>query len=110
MMTVRQRISVVANLFGIPSRLMLGTSEERETFDVHVFTDSGGRFRLGYFGGNTFFRENPVPRTLRRYGVSVREGRVGEGSEPQYDLRITFNDDGSVRHISDNRASMEAEF
>jgi hypothetical protein len=110
-MTVRQRIGTVAGLFGIPSRLMAyPRDEERETFDVHVFTDSGGRFRLGYFSGNAFFRENPIMRTLRRYGVSVREGAVGEGTEPQYDLRITFNDDGTVFSISDNRASMEAEF
>ena len=109
MMTVKQRIGAVANLFAIPSRLMSYPDEETRNFDVHVRTRSGRVFRLGYFNDNDFTRENPITRTLRHHGVQVREGAVGQGSEPQYDLFIEFNDNGTIRYMHDNRASMEAD-
>jgi len=110
MMTVHQRIVAVANMFGIPSDQMSFPLYETPRFGIWVRTTSGRNYRLGYFDGNMFTRENPVTRTLRRYKVEVREGVVGNHEEPQYDLHIDFNDDGTVKDIGDNRASMEAMF
>lgn len=91
----------LANLFSISTdRLSINGQD--------IFVDSN--FRLGYRDGNMFFRENPVTRALRRHNVTCREGEVEMCSEPQYDMIITFNDEGRMVGFSDNRISMEADY
>ena len=82
--------------------------------DVHLKVGET-TIRYGYFVERTFWRENPVPRaTLIHAGAFPREGPVekitelhGRGAEPQYDLVIEFNGDGSIRYLSDKRTAQE---
>jgi len=112
MMTVERRLAVTANLFSIPRGQFITTSEGknlRQTqVDVSVASPRGWRFRLGYWHGNTFIRENPVCRALGRRGIETGEGAVSMDSEPQYDMCFIFDDSGNLLHVSDQRSSMEA--
>ena len=113
MMTTRQRLVALANLLGIrTSRFIPQDTDDpfQNQVDVFIETPSGRRFRVGYWDGNMFFRENPVMRTLWRYGINVHEGRVGDKSEPQYDLVFDFDDNGEVVYMDDQRIAMEADF
>ena len=108
-MTNRQRVVALANLISIPTERLSCPSEECRQFDVFAHDANGQKlFRVGYFDGSAFFRENPVKRALHKHGVEVREGRVGKGSEPQYDMHFEFDDDGNVRFFSDARTALEA--
>jgi hypothetical protein len=123
MMTVQQRLVALANFIGVPSVKMRAREISDRQFDVFIDAQSGA-FRLGYFDANTFIRENPVRRTLARYGVYTMEGAVAfkvdeqrakfcyptpVGVEPQYDMVFLFDEDGKCQRISDQRTGMEAE-
>jgi len=91
---------------------MVGVRSERMSINSRgdVWVDDS--FRLGWFDrdGLCLQRENPLERNLKRYGIQIKEGLVEENSEPQYDLRIWFDQDGKTIMISDQRSCMEAEF
>ncbi len=111
MMTTQERLSALANLLGVPVDRLKTSTDNPLAHQVDVYIEAPhGRFRVGYFDGHTFFRENPIPRTLWRYGVAVSEGIVGKDSEPQYDMVFRFNADGKLVYVSDQRTSMEAQF
>jgi hypothetical protein len=99
---VDKRLIWLANIFNIPSSsLTIGSGGD-------VWVDHN--FRLGYFSGNLFFRENPCTRVFWRQKIQVRESTVGLNSEPQYDLSISFTENGEIRSLSCNRTSMEQEY
>lgn len=104
------RLVWIANILGVRSDRLSATPHETRPFDV--FLDR--KFRVGYFAGLGFWRENPTKRTLHRYGIHVREALVDSerrdapGCEPQYDLVISFASDGRILFISDNRTESEA--
>lgn len=104
-LTIENRLGLLANMIGVRTERLHARHYTGDQYDVFV----DDKFRYGYFDGNVFFRENPIRRTLRANGVSTKEGWVGEKSEPQYDLIIRFNHDGTIGDISDNRTCMEAE-
>lgn len=91
---------------------IIGVLSERISINSRgdVWVDDS--YRLGWFNRDNLclHRENPVSRALGRTGMSVKEGCVGQHSEPQYDMRIAFNVDGSIGHISDQRSMMEADW
>lgn len=100
-------------IFSVPR----GCTIRKSGQDVWVYHETkGGLFRLGYLdngtiGGITFYRENPVTRALPMNGLKYPvEGCVGIGSEPQYDMRITFDIYGNIKSICDQRTSMEIEY
>jgi hypothetical protein len=94
-----KRLIWISNIIGIQvNRLSIADGG-----DVHI----DGKIRYGYFGGNTFFRENPVARALRRRAIPIREGGVSDTNETQYDLVIDFDENGEVIYISDKRTSFE---
>ena len=79
-----------------------------------------GSLRYGYFSGNMFFRENPVPRSGFRHledsgTYELMEPRLKERlvkwgvSEPQYDMVIQFNPDGTIAWVKDSRTCQEVD-
>lgn len=70
----------------------------------------GTGIRIGYFDGSVLFCENPVMRALRQRDFAIHEGIVDWNHEPQYDLRIHFNEDGTIMSISSNRMQLEVEW
>ncbi len=107
--SVEQRLVYLANMVGLPTRFFRAAQpSSSDQFDVFIADGTGTQFRYGYFHGNTFFRENPVVRNLRRAGVKVHEGRddgCGAVHEPQYDLSVDFDENGDAKFLSDNRTA-----
>lgn len=101
-----QRLVWIANILGVRSD-RLSMTETDTTPDV--FLDH--TIRVGYFHGNIFWRENPISRSRALHGWEwkrpLKEGSVSVDSEPQYDLVIHFNFDGSVRYLKDERLDCE---
>jgi hypothetical protein len=85
--------------------------------DVHLQRQDGRTVRYGYFTGRTFFRENPLPRSMKLHaGAYPREGIVeqitevkGRGAEPQYDMVIQFDFNGNIAYVNDKRTVQELE-
>ncbi len=109
MMTVQRKLIALANIINVRAD-RLRTSAKDGDQQVSVFIDApSGTFRVGYFDGNMFFRENPTTRALWRHGIGVAEGLVGKNSEPQYDMVFHFDNNGNVVYYSDQRTAMEAD-
>ena len=105
-MTRLIQLAWVANVLNVNTDRLSWSGE-----DIHI----DHRFRVGYAAGLTFFRENPIPRSYFTHDVDEEcdipaEGSVDKNHEPQYDLRITFDLNGDVKFVSDQRTAQEADY
>lgn len=107
---LRLREAIIAHYLSISRDRVRASSLSDAQCDVHVYSVDGQHFRYGYFHDFMFWRENPVERQLRRYGINPMEHTVGMFSEPQYDIVIHFTPDGKVVSFSDSRSEQEIDF